>query len=131
LLQVWNELPLALQVAMRALGFPVKKDDVRKLMQEYDKAASGKIDYDAFMEIMTERYLARDPDEEIQKAFRLFDEDGTGKITLKNLRRVARELGENLSDDELGAMIEEFDRGGQGAITLEDFFYIMKSSSLY
>lgn len=116
---------------MRALGFPVKKDDVRKLMQEYDKAATGKIDYDAFMEIMTERYLARDPDEEIQKAFRLFDEDGTGKITLKNLRRVARELGENLSDDELGAMIEEFDRSGQGAITLEDFFYILRSSSLY
>ena len=41
------------------------------------------------------------PFREISKAFKLFDEDNTGRINLRNLRRIAREMQENLSDDEL------------------------------
>ena len=37
-----------------------------------------------------------------------------GKISLRNLRRVARELEENMSEDELRAMIEEFDTDNDG-----------------
>lgn len=84
-------------------------------MAEYDKEGAGKVTYDDFVELMTEKYLARDPDEEIRKAFKLFDEDGTGKISLKNMKRIARELGENLSEDELAAMIGER-QGGLAAV---------------
>lgn len=50
---------------------------------------------------VSEKILARDPMEEIKRAFQLFDDDNTGKISLRNLRRVAKQFGDRLEDEEL------------------------------
>lgn len=42
---------------MRALGFQVKKADVRKLIADVDKEDSGLIGYDDFVELMTGRMV--------------------------------------------------------------------------
>ncbi|XP_013415117.1 centrin-3 [Lingula anatina] len=114
-----------LKVAMRALGFDVKKADVLKVLRDYDREGTGKITFDDFNEVMTDMMLERDPNEEVFKAFKLFDDDDTGKISIRNLRRVARELGENMTDEELRAMIDEFDRDGDGEINEDEFQAIM------
>ncbi|XP_040197967.1 centrin-3 isoform X2 [Aquarana catesbeiana] len=114
-----------LKVAMRALGFDVKKADVLRILKDYDGEATGKITFDDFNEVVTDLILERDPQEEMLKAFKLFDDDDSGKINLRNLRRVSRELGENMTDEELRAMIDEFDKDGDGEINIEEFISIM------
>ncbi|KAG6815903.1 Calcium-binding component of the spindle pole body (SPB) half-bridge [Tephrocybe sp. NHM501043] len=114
-----------LKVAMRALGFDLKKAEVLKLLKDHDKSGHGLIEFSDFAKIMTDKILARDPMEEIRRAFHLFDDDKTGKISIRNLRRVAKEIGDNLDDEELQAMIEEFDLDGDGEINEQEFFAIM------
>lgn len=100
---------------MRALGFDVKKTEVLKLMREYDPEETGQIEFSDFMDLMSRKYSERDPTDEIYRAYKLFvNEDPSGKINLRALRRVAKELGENLSEEELQAMIDEFDSDQDG-----------------
>ncbi|KAF2130192.1 EF-hand [Dothidotthia symphoricarpi CBS 119687] len=123
-----------LKVAMKALGFDLPKAEILGILQGYGVAAPGNaapggnaaqprllLSFQAFQTLMAQRILSRDPQEEILRAFELFDEGGKGRITLQDLTRVARELGEGLSHDELVAMIEEFDMDGDNAISREEF----------
>ncbi|XP_074649951.1 uncharacterized protein LOC141905096 [Tubulanus polymorphus] len=120
-----------LKVAMRALGFEPKKEEIRKMIANIDKDATGSIDFTDFISMMTQKMSEKDSKEEILKAFRLFDDDDTGKISFRNLKRVAKELGENLTDEELQEMIDEADRDGDGEINEQEFLRIMKKTSLY
>uniref|UniRef100_A0A5F8AB31 Centrin 2 n=1 Tax=Macaca mulatta TaxID=9544 RepID=A0A5F8AB31_MACMU len=90
-----------LKVAMRALGFEPKKEEIKKMISEIDKEGTGKMNFGDFLTVMTQKMSEKDTKEEILKAFKLFDDDETGKISFKNLKRVAKELGENLTDEEL------------------------------
>ena len=120
-----------LKVAMRALGFEPKKEEIKKMIADIDKDGSGQIDFADFLDMMTAKMQERDGKEEVLKAFRLFDDDETGKISLKNLRRVAKEIGEVMTEEELQEMIEEADLDGDGEIDQEEFLRIMKKTSLY
>ncbi|XP_057674732.1 centrin-3 isoform X3 [Corythoichthys intestinalis] len=113
------------QMAMRALGFEVKKAEVMHILEDYDTYDTGKIAFEDFNHVMSELILDRDPKEEIMKAFRLFDDDESGAIGLRKLKRVARELGVNSSDEELRSMIHAFDTDGDGEINQEEFLSIM------
>ncbi|KAJ5202695.1 hypothetical protein N7449_004774 [Penicillium cf. viridicatum] len=76
----------------------------------------------SFQAVTALKILERDPRDEILRAFELFDEGAKGFIDLEDLRRVARELGETgLEEEELKAMIEEFDLEGVGGVTREAF----------
>lgn len=105
------------KVAFKALGFELSKRQVLDIIREYDTDETYLITYDNFYKTVGEMILKRDPLDEIRRAFKLFDIDGTGKISVRNLRKISKDLGENLSDEELQAMIDEFDLDEDGEST--------------
>ncbi|KAK3709727.1 Calcium-binding component of the spindle pole body (SPB) half-bridge [Vermiconidia calcicola] len=133
-----------LKVALKALGFDLPKTEILNILQTYGIPASQLsggpsnkqplpaqptfsgpsrllLSHAHFLTIAAQRIDGRDPREEILRAFELFDMEGKGRIELGDLRRVARELGEGLQEEELQAMIEEFDVRGEGGIGREEF----------
>jgi len=120
-----------LKVAMRALGFESSKEEIRKIILDMDREGNGTIEYQDFLDLMTIKMQERDPIEEMRKAFRLFIDDDSNKISLRHLRRVAKDLGENMTDEELQEMIDEADRDGDGEISEEDFIRIMTKTNLF
>merc|ERR1711964_464182 len=87
-----------IKVAMRALGFELGKEEVLDAMAAHNVQPHDQMSRDAFVKMMTLYVANRDPEEEIERAFRLFDTSGLGKIRLEDLKRVAQDLDAHLSD---------------------------------
>ena len=128
--------PKELRAAMQSLGFEAlkvidnqlkraKNQTIYQMITDLDKNKSGNIDFEEFLDMMTARMSDKDTREDINKVFRLFDDDTSGSITIRNLRRVARELGETMTDEELQEMVERADSNGDGAVSMDDFYNIM------
>jgi calmodulin len=65
---------------------------------------------------------------QILEAFKIFDKDGNGLISARELKHVMANLGESLSEDEVEAMIKEADIDGDGAINYTEFFVMVSKS---
>jgi len=69
---------------------------------------------------LTEEQIA-----EFKEAFSLFDKDGDGTITTKELGTVMRSLGQNPTEVELADMINEVDADGNETIDFPEFLTMM------
>ncbi|CAD7693857.1 unnamed protein product [Nyctereutes procyonoides] len=131
-----------LKMAMRALGLEPQKEEIKKMIREVtwvtqkkmiseiDREWTGKMNFSDFLTVMTQKISEKDTKEEILKTFKLFNDDETGKIRFKNLKHVAKESSENLTDEKLQKMIDEADHNGDREVN-EKFLHIMNKTSLY
>merc|ERR1712178_662091 len=119
-----------LHTAMKALGFEPKKEEINKMVKEMDKDGDATVDFEEFCIMMAEKMNQKDGKDEMLKGFKLFDDDSTGKISFKNFKRVAKELGESLSDKELEEIIAEADTDGDGEISESEFLAVMVKTGL-
>ena len=91
-----------IKVALRALGFEPKKEELKKLIAAVDKSGSGELDFNMFHECLMRKMGEKDSKEETLKAFKMFcDTDKHEKvrgdvITFEDLKSVSCEIGEQV-----------------------------------
>jgi len=118
------------KVAMRALGFEPKQEEIQNMISDVHDDGSRRIEYEKFLKMMMHKILNKDPKDEILKAFGLFDDDATGKISFgmtgEELMQCTEVQARGFPHDHgkllqgvFREMIDEADRDGDGEVNEE------------
>ena len=98
---------LSTRQVMRALGLNPTNREINEMMIEMDQNGNDRLDFQEFANFMANHYHERDQEAELREAFRIFDRDNSGFITISELKQVMLNLGEKLSQEEVEDMMRE------------------------
>jgi centrin-1 len=131
------------KVALRALGFEVKKDELKQLLADVGTNMSSTMDFNEFLRVILHKVGEKETKEEVLRAFKMFDEHDRGYISFDDLKQISQMLGQDLTDDELKEMIDfahpkstraktDASPGRDNSqISEEDFMRLMKRANVY
>ena len=86
------------------------------------------IPYQKFLAIFTTGLIANQSKDQIKSMFNFLDEDESGTITLEDMKRLVKDIGESTTMEELKDIIK-YVSDGNNEITFESFFNIFKKST--
>ena len=120
--------PSEIKETMKQLGFDLKNPTIYNIIKDLDTEESkknGGLSFSEFSEIMQKRLGDRDTKEGVRRIFDLFvDDEKAEYIPLESLKKVAKELGDKMSEDDLKDMIECATKN-EGKLSFDDFYYII------
>ena len=113
--------------AMQNIGFDEKNPGVYEVMTELDNPRNknlGGATFNDFCQTVNNRIPERETTEDLRRVFNLFLDDPNATTTsLASIKKVADELGENIEELELSAMLNKASKAGD-KLTFEDFVAI-------
>ena len=77
------------------------------MFEKYCVLGNQRLDFQEFVAFMSKHWNERDQEAELREAFRLFDRDNSGYITINELKQVMLNMGEKLNQEELEDMMRE------------------------
>lgn len=123
------------------MGVSVKAREVPEIIETLDPGDEKYVTYEHFLAYAAlSRHHGDDEDDEergaeVREAYALFTDGHAGPITLRDLRRIARILKEDVSDDTLKDMLSEASGesadGWRTGVNLEDFERVMKRAGVF
>ena len=107
---------------MRSLGQSPTEHELREIIVEVDADNSGYMDFSEFLTVMANHIKDEmDTEDDICTAFKVFDEEGKGTISVSDFRTILTTMGDVLTADEIEEMIKTADNGNKGEINYEEF----------
>ena len=110
---------------MTSLGFEAKSAATFQMISDMDADGSGAIDFGEWLTLMTKRVNDKDSRANIDKIFALYDDEKRGYIDVSTLRRVAADLAETVSEEELNELIRRADSNGDGVVDADEFYQMV------
>jgi len=115
-----------LGTVMRSLGQNPTQAELKDLIKEIDDG-TGHVDFAQFLTVMQRKFKHSDNEEEIREAFKVFDKNSNGFISVPELRHVLTTIGEKLTKEEVDNMLKEARLADGQHITFEEFMKVLKS----
>mmetsp|Transcript_63439 Transcript_63439/g.73809 ORF Transcript_63439/g.73809 Transcript_63439/m.73809 type:complete len:181 (-) Transcript_63439:196-738(-) len=101
-----------------SLGLDEKHPTILKVLQGISDEL-GEIDFETFVNELTKRLGSARSREGRHTLFNLIDTEGSGEVTMDNLRSLAKEVGHIISEEELKEVMDNISKGEP--ITYEEF----------
>ena len=116
-----------LKIAARSFGLEPTVEELEQMLNAMDEDGGGTIDLEEFTEAVADELRRLCAREKVEEAFGFFDREGRGTIVFDDMKRVVEELGENVNDVELQAMMSlgEADLNDDGEIDPDEFFALV------
>ena len=104
-------------------GFYPSSNELEIIVDGVDTNKNGTIDINEFTDMMTKKMDMKEyfEEQDIEKAFQIFDQNGDGIITAEEIKQTMSLLGENVSEAEVSDMLKEADLDGNGLIDFREF----------
>ncbi|XP_028666369.1 calcium-binding protein 2-like [Erpetoichthys calabaricus] len=117
---------------MRTMGYMPTEMELIEISQQIKMRLGGRVDFDDFVELMGPRMLAETAHmvgvRELKYAFREFDVDNDGQISIAELREAAKHLlGEQLSGKEVDEILQDIDLNGDGYVDFDEFVMMLST----
>jgi len=111
--------------AVRSVGLNPTELELKDMVNDVT-GLGGTVDVPTLCQIITKRVrdLKTSPDE-LKDALQVFDKQGTGMISVHDLKMSLTTLGERLTDEELDELIRECDQDGEGMVRADDMVKVL------
>ena len=112
---------------LKAMGRTLEEDDEQNFIEAADPENTQEISKENFLATAEEMFsLSKEEINDLLDAFKAFDIKNTGKISVKNFKKVLTNYGQEFNEEEVDEILKNIDIDRDGNIIIKDFINIWK-----